>query len=107
MHTFYQAPSIEAPLDSDEDSGSPSDHLMVLFDPLNTINNKKTAKKETIVVRSYSDDNFRSMGRALEKCDWQFLTNIPPAEKMKAFHDKLFSMFDNCFPQKTKIIYTY
>ena len=38
LHSYYQTPKIEAPLDSDDDNGSPSDHMMVLLRPLDTIN---------------------------------------------------------------------
>ena len=43
--------------------------MMVLLRPLDTIHNKKENKKEEIQVRSYSDENFRSMGKLLENFD--------------------------------------
>ena len=105
LGSYYQTAKIDDPLDSDHDNGSPSDHMMVLLRPLDTIHNKKENKKEEIQVRSYSDENFRSMGKLLENFEWNFLNVIPTQDRMKAFHDKLFEMFDSCFPLKTKLIY--
>ena len=105
LYSYYQTAKIEDPLESDHDNGSPSDHMMVLLWPLDTIHNKKKNNKEEIQVRSYSDDNFRSMGRLLEHFDWNFLNDTPSQDRMKAFHDKLFEMFDSCFPLKAKLIY--
>ena len=39
LHTFYQDPTIEEPLDADTDAGEASDHKMVLMVPLNTVDN--------------------------------------------------------------------
>ena len=105
LHSFYQTVKLEEPLDSDDENGSPSDHMMVLLRPLDTINNKKENIKEKIQIRSYCDENFRSMGRLLENFDWAFLVAIPTQDRMKAFHDKLFEMFESSFPLKTKIIH--
>ena len=58
LHSFYQTPKLEKPLDSDDSSGSPSDHMMVLVEPLNTVENKKIITKETINIRSFSEDNY-------------------------------------------------
>ena len=47
------------------------------------------------------------MGRLLEASDWDFLLNCSSVnERMKAFHDELFRMFDHCFPEKKKVIYS-
>ena len=40
LHSFYQKPIIEAPLQPDTDNGEDSDHNMVLVKPLNNIDNK-------------------------------------------------------------------
>ena len=43
----------------------------------------------------------------LEASDWGFLRNFPSInERMKAFHDELFRMFNYCFPLKKKVIYS-
>ena len=40
LHSFYQKPLIEAPLQSDTENGEESDHKIVLVKPLNNIENK-------------------------------------------------------------------
>ena len=61
--------------------------------------------KEKIQIRSYCDEKIWNMGRLLENFDWAFLVAIPTQDRMKAFHDKLFEMFESSFPLKTKIIH--
>ena len=43
------------------------------------------------------------MGRKLEDFDWGFLSN-QDNDKMQKFHETLFSMFEESFPLKQKII---
>ena len=107
LHSYYQNPIIEEPLEADSDAGQPSDHKMILMIPLNTVENKKKVEKKCIETRVFCEDNFLAMGRMLEASDWGFLRNFPSInERMKAFHDELFRMFDHCFPEKKKYIYS-
>ena len=47
------------------------------------------------------------MSRALEDFDWSFLNSISSInERMRAFHDNLFGIFENSFPLKKKVIYS-
>ena len=73
LHTYYQNPIIEKPLEADSDSDSASDHKMVLLVPLNTVDNKKKVEKKQIETQAFSEDNFLAMGRFLEASDWGFL----------------------------------
>ena len=80
---------------------------MVLMIPLNTVNNKKGVEKKSIETQSFCEDNFLAMGKLLEASDWDLLRNCSSInETMKAFHDELFRMFDHCFPEKKKVIYS-
>ena len=78
-----------------------------LLVPLNTVDNKKKVGKKQIETQACSEDNFLAMGRFLEASDWGFLRGFPSVnERMKAFHDELFRIFNHSFPVKRKGIYS-
>ena len=78
---------------------------MILMIPLNTVENKKKVEKKCIETQVFCEDNFLTMGRLLETSDWGFLKSFPSVnERMKAFHDDLFRMFNSCFPVIKKIV---
>ena len=105
LHSFYQKPLIEAPLQSDTENGEESDHKMVLVKPLNNIEHKIVIEKKTVKVRNYSDENFATMGRALDELDWAFLSQCLSVDtKMRQFQDSLFNIFETSFPLKKKDI---
>ena len=105
LHSFYQKPSIEAPLQPDTDNGEDSDHNMILVKPLNNIDNKVVIEKKTVELRIYSEENFSIMNRHLEEFDWTFLSQSLSADKkMKKFQDSLFSIFETSFPLKKKTL---
>ena len=75
--------------------------------PFDLFLGQKGVEKKSIETRSFCEDNFLAMGRLLEASDWDFLLNCSSVnERMKAFHDELFRMFDHCFPEKKKVIYS-
>ena len=106
LHLFYQVPKIEEPLDSDSDkNGAPSDHKMVLMVPLNTVDNRIVRDKKTVEVRAFTEDNFQKMGAMLQEVDWKFIyQNSPISDKMERFQGLLFSLFENSFPLKRKVV---
>ena len=107
LHSFYQKPIIEAPLQSDTENGEESDHKIVLVKPLNNIENKVVIEKKTIEVRHFSEENFATMGRLLGELGWSFLTESVHIDiKMKHFQDSLFGIFDTSFPLRTKTLLT-
>ena len=107
LHSFYQNPLIEAPLQSDTENGEESDHKMVLVKPLNNIENKIVIEKKTVEVRNYSEENFATMGRLLDELNWEFLTeSIHIYIKMNHFQDSLFHIFDTSFPLRKKTFLT-
>ena len=105
LHSFYQKPIIEAPLQPDTDNGEDSDHNKVLVKPLNNIDNKIVIEKKTVEIRIYSEENFATMNRLLDEFDWAFLSQSLNVDlKMKKFQDSLFGIFDTSFPLKKKML---
>ena len=106
LHSMYQSPVCEDALEVDSDKiGENSDHLMVKMIPLNNVNNNVSKEKKFITYRPLTDEGFKKMTFELENMSWEFIENIDEAEcQMKMFQDTLFSIFENCFPQKTRIL---
>ena len=106
LSQYYQDPICEKPLDVDSDKvGSPSDHFMVIMEPINAVNNRKDRKKKTFQYRSYTDAAFEAMGEKLDNVDWSDAINDDSGhDKLETFHHKLYSIFDQCFPKKTKTV---
>ncbi len=105
LHSFYQKPLIEAPLQSDTENGEDSDHKMILVKPLNNIENRIVIEKKTVEIRTYSEENFATMGRLLDELDWDFISQSLSADiKMRQFQDCLLSLFETSFPLKKKTL---
>ena len=86
-------------------NGENSDHLMVKMIPLNSVDNHVTKVKKKIIYRPLSDEGFKRMTLKLSEMDWEFIEDIDEVEfQTKMFQDTLFSIFDDCFPQKVKVV---
>ena len=75
LHTFYQTPVCEDPLQVDQDKiGSDSDHLMVTMTPLSTLNNHVVTVKKRVEFRPMTDEGFKAMENKLQNLNWDFIT---------------------------------
>ena len=105
LHTFYQTPVCEDPLQVDQDKvGSDSDHLMVTMTPLSTINNHVVTVKKRVEFRPLTDEGFKVMENQLQNLNWDFIEDVENRDKLKVFQDVLFSIFTDCFPMKSRLI---
>ena len=103
LHEFYQSPYCEPPLEVDSDKiGSPSNHLMVVMNPLNAIDNKKIRNKKTIKIRAFTDEAFVKMETMLNSYNWSNILEDKSPDKIHLFHKEVYNMFENCFSLKTK-----
>ena len=61
---------------------------------------------KTIQFRSYTDQNFKAMEAQLKDIDWSFVVcaDKPAEENILTFQNFLFSLFEDCFKLKTKVI---
>ena len=103
---WYSVPKCMDALDVDHDkSGAPSDHLMVVYTPLNNVENKRGTKKRKITFRPYTDVGFELMQHELENQSWDFLINeIDVNKQLETFHDIVLSIRDSSFPEKTRVV---
>ena len=63
---FYQVPICLPPLDADPGSGGkPSDHLIVIYEPINVLNNKPSRTVREILVRPMKQSGIDLFGKCL------------------------------------------
>ena len=106
LGSYYCTPTVEPALQVDDDKiGSPSDHLLVLWCPLDNFHNKKTREEKKIKFRPLTDGGFQLMQKELEEINWEFLDNMESSDdQASCFHSVLFESFDRCFKLKTKTV---
>ena len=67
LSTFYQNPRCLPPLDPDPDvNGKPSDHKMVVMEPISVLNNKPAREKKVITFRAITELGLEKMQLWLE-----------------------------------------
>ena len=68
LHNYYLTPTTLPPLDNDIDSsGKPSDHLIVVWNPLSTANPSQQKKYKTVKYRPFTESGVREMGQWVQK----------------------------------------
>ena len=75
LSNFYQVPKCLPPLNADPTSlGKPSDHLMVVMEPISEINNQPGRSKREIKYRPFNDERLHLMQEWIDKQDWNEVT---------------------------------
>ena len=105
LQKYYQSPDVLDPLEVDSDkTGAPSDHLMVVMEPIGTQNDKKIRVKKKVEFRPLTDIGFQEMSVLLQSHDWGPTLDLESADcQMESFQNNLFKIFSQCFPLKSKI----
>ena len=76
------------------------------MEPINAFMNKKYRKKRTFQYRAFTDAAFSSMDEELRLFDWSSIINdVSGLDKLQLFHNKLYNIFDGCFPMKTRTVF--
>ena len=103
LSKYYQVPVCIPPLDPDPDSdGSPSDHLMVLMEPISTLNNKPARSKRTVTFRPLPESGLRLFGEWLSLQSWDNVYNEPSTHtKAETFQIVLLDGLNHFLPEKT------
>ena len=71
LGSFYQTPRILPPLDADPDSnGSPSDHLIPVMKPINTIENRSSRTYREVTIRPVPKSGLNQFRQWIEVQDW-------------------------------------
>ena len=106
MARYYQDPQVLPPLDPDQNSnGKPSDHMMVVFTPINVINTKSTNAVKQIKFRPLSENGIEQMESWLKNENWSEIINQDCVNlKANILQDLLMSKCDEFFPEKVRTI---
>ena len=106
MSKYYQIPEVLPPLDPDPDkNGKQSDHMMVLFTPITSINNKCVTRTRKINFRPLHDEGMSKMQEWLNAETWEQVLKTPCANlKAEILQDILVSKTNEFFPEKSRII---
>ena len=74
LSKYYQSPVCLPPLDADPDqTGAPSDHMIVFMEPVNTISNNPGRIKKTVTFRPLPQSGIRLMGDWIVHHNWEAL----------------------------------
>ena len=108
LSDYYQLPKCLPPLDADPDSnGKPSDHLMVVMEPVSVINNQPARTKREITYRPYSNDGLERMQEWMKNEDWSEVESVESANlKTELLQNLLLRKYYEFFPVKTSIIWS-
>ena len=106
LHTYYQIPEIQPPLDSDPDkTGKPSDHRIVVMKPVSIMNNKSYRTTKEITYRPITDVGLHNMKKwfqneTLDENAHEVSVHVLASSMM----DRLRAATDKFFPMKTRKI---
>ena len=105
LHSYYQEPKCLAPIDPDKEDGKPSDHLTVICEPRDAVNNITNRKKRTIILRPIMESGFNLFGEWIKNETWdQNIETQSVDEKVKKLFKSVLTKVNECFPEKnTKI----
>ena len=106
LGSFYQTPVIHPPLDPDPDSnGSPSDHLIPVMKPVDTINNKPARTVREVTVRPLPHSGLKKFREWIQEENWtQVLESEAPDVKAETLNNLVINKLDEFCPQKTRRI---
>ena len=100
LHMYYKTPDCLAPLDADEGSkGVPSDHNIVVMEPISAIENKPARITREIVVRPMKQSGIDLFGMWLKNHSWAEVLNEDDVDKKaEIFQNILLHKLDEYLP---------
>ena len=103
LHMFYHHPFTLEPLDNDKEGvGKPSDHLIVVMEPLSSDKPVQKKNYKSITYRPFPDSGIREMGRWVQSQQWMEIYALKNAhEKAEKFESMLWDKIETYFPEKT------
>ena len=105
LSRYYQKPKCLPPLDSDKPDGKPSDHMMVVMEPITVLNNETSRTKREISYRPFKEENLRKMWEWIKSENWNCITHEKSAHKKAVvLQQKLLDKYHHFFPEKKRII---
>ena len=80
LGNLYQEPVCLPPLDPDT-NGKPSDHMIVVMRPINTLNNKPAWTTREIKVRPLTKSGLAKFEAWIQEQDWMDVLNVESVDK--------------------------
>ena len=102
LPSLYHPPVTLPPLDNDDNqSGKPSDHLIVVMEPLSSEFPTLPKRYKVIKYRPFPDSGIRDMGQWIQSQSWHPIFSIAdPNLKAKIFEEMIMEKVDFFFPEK-------
>ena len=103
LSEFYQDPVTKPPIQNDKDkAGKPSDHLVVLMEPISNSVNCPSRQYRTVTFRPLTESGIAAMGKWLSKETWIGLySSSDTNEKAELLQTTLLQKLNEFFPLKT------
>ena len=98
---YYSAPQTKPPVESNNDSGAPSDHLVVLWEPLTQQFESQKREYKLVKFRPHPDSGLAVFHKWISQQSWK---NVYDAEdvdkKAEIFQSLLLNQYHMIFPMK-------
>ena len=108
LSKFYQIPECLPPLDADENSGGkPSDHKIVVMEPISSLNNKSARVTREISVRPMKQSGIDLFRHWLDNQSWDEVLEAETVDKKsEIFQNMLLQKLDEYLPVKKRRVCT-
>ena len=106
LGSYYQRPVCLPPLDPDPDTnGKPADHLIVVMQPINTVNNKPGRNFRNIKVRPLTKSGLEKFISWIQDQDWREILEEDSVDtKAEKLHNMVINKLDEVCPEKNRKI---
>jgi exonuclease III len=106
MVHYYKMPQVRPPLDNDPDkNGVPSDHRIVIMEPLNVINNTSDRTIKEVTVRPLPESGIYTFRKWMKEHNWRDVKEATTAnEKADCLKNELFAKLNEYLPTKVRKI---
>ena len=101
LHNYYQKPKCLDPIDPDREDGKPSDHLTVICEPIDVINNITNRQKRTIILRPIMDSGIKQFSDWIKNHAWEKIVETDLVdEKVEELYSSVSEKVVEYFPEK-------
>ena len=108
LHTFYKASDCLKPLDPDDNAkGAPSDHNIVVMEPISDLDTKPARETRNILVRPMKQSGIDLFGFWLKSQKWtEIFEEENVNKKAEIFQNLLLQKLEEFLPSKTRKVCT-
>ena len=101
LQYYYAKPFTIEPLDSDDQNGKPSDHLPVVFKPLEYLDEAKRSYRK-VIFRPLTETGMTDFGKWLNSMNWSVIFQSDDTHlKAEMFQSLLLTQMNISFPEKS------